>query len=88
MVHLAAMVGGLFKNMKYQLDFWVRGRGWDRGGSDGEGEGQGREGEGLGQRWVGWRGEGQGREGEEQGGGGKDREVEGQLGEELERRGL
>ena len=24
-VHLAAMVGGLFKNMKYKLDFWVRG---------------------------------------------------------------
>jgi hypothetical protein len=23
-IHLAAMVGGLFKNMKYQLDFLVR----------------------------------------------------------------
>lgn len=22
-IHLAAMVGGLFKNMKYNLDFWV-----------------------------------------------------------------
>ena len=22
-IHLAAMVGGLFKNMKYKLDFWV-----------------------------------------------------------------
>ena len=32
-VHLAAMVGGLFKNMKYKLDFWVR------GGEGGEGRG-------------------------------------------------
>lgn len=24
-IHLAAMVGGLFKNMKYNLDFWVCG---------------------------------------------------------------
>ena len=23
-VHLAALVGGLFKNLKYNLDFWVR----------------------------------------------------------------
>lgn len=22
-IHLAAMVGGLFRNMKYNLDFWV-----------------------------------------------------------------
>ena len=22
-IHLAAMVGGLFKNLKYNLDFWV-----------------------------------------------------------------
>ena len=24
MIHLAALVGGLFKNLKYNLDFWVR----------------------------------------------------------------
>lgn len=23
-IHLAALVGGLFKNLKYNLDFWVR----------------------------------------------------------------
>jgi UDP-N-acetylglucosamine:LPS N-acetylglucosamine transferase len=23
-IHLAAMVGGLFRNLKYNLDFWVR----------------------------------------------------------------
>lgn len=28
-IHLAAMVGGLFKNMRANLDFWVRG---DSGG--------------------------------------------------------
>ena len=39
-IHLAAMVGGLFKNMKYKLDFWVRGE----EGRGGEGRKGGRAG--------------------------------------------
>ena len=57
-VHLAAMVGGLFKNMKYKLDFWVRG---GERGEGGEGRGKGGEGQVSGKlqndSFKEWRGE-------------------------------